>query len=276
MSHAHPHRTNAQRQDPTQTTGIRRSYGAALYRRFRSLKGLIRETIVDNDALRLGQRYNARPRDDFHFEQNDRKQSAFMRWLRRAMDDEVLEPAGDDAIQNGQHWTATYIRDASRRGIKNANAELDADVATVEAVFRAPVHRETIRSLFLRNYSALEGITSAVDREISRVLAQGFVEGVGPRDLASRINERVDSVGITRARTLARTEVVRASNLATLDRLESMGVDEVTAEVEILTAQDRRVCSRCRALEGDVYPIDEARGILPIHPRCRCTWLPVV
>lgn len=285
MSHAHTsshsHRTNAQRQDPTQTTGTRREFAAACYRRFRSLKGLIRETVEENDALRVGQRQNARPRDDFRFEQNDRKQEAFMRWLRQAMDDEVLEPVGPAAARGGRHWTATYIRSASRRGIKNAHQALreqgfDVDAEELDRVFNAPVHRETVRSIYLRAYDALEGITSAVDQEISRELAQGFVEGVGPRELASRLNERVDSIGITRARTMARTEVIRAANESTLDRLESVGIDEVTGQVEHLTAQDSRVCPTCRALGGSTYSIDEARGRIPVHPSCRCTWVPVV
>lgn len=276
-------RTNdpVNRQDPTLTTGIRKSWSGELYRRFRRLKGLIRTTVEENDALRIGRRTNADSRDDFRFERDDRKQQAFMQWLQDAMDDEVLEPANPGSIRDGRHWTASYIRSASRRGIKNAHQALrerGIDVAeeTLDRVFNAPVHRSTLRSLFLRNYSALKGITDAVGREISRVLSQGFVEGISPREMASRLNDRVDSIGITRARTLARTETIRAANESTLDRLESMGIDEVTADVEFLTAQDTRVCEECRDLGGNEYPIDEARGMIPQHPRCRCSWIPAI
>ena len=29
-------------------------------------------------------------------------------------------------------------------------------------------------------------------------------------------------------------------------------------------------------LNGREFPVDEARGVIPVHPNCRCVWVPVV
>jgi len=146
----------------------------------------------------------------------------------------------------------------------------------LETVFRKPVHRDKLQLLYTRNFQALEGITDAVDKEVSRVLTQGLAEGVNPREAARRITDRVDKIGKTRATTLARTEIINAHAEGTLDRFERMGVDEVGVKAEWQTAGDSRVCPICASLEGSTFTIDEARGKLPAHPRCRCAFLPVV
>lgn len=47
-------------------------------------------------------------------------------------------------------------------------------------------------------------------------------------------------------------------------------------EVDVLTAEDDRVCRECVDIsEGGPYPIDEAEGLIPAHPNCRCVFVPL-
>ena len=46
-------------------------------------------------------------------------------------------------------------------------------------------------------------------------------------------------------------------------------------EVEIYAANDERTCEICGTKHGKKYKIDK-RPILPFHPNCRCTYLPVI
>jgi SPP1 gp7 family putative phage head morphogenesis protein len=73
---------------------------------------------------------------------------------------------------------------------------------------------------------------------------------------------------------LARTEIIRAHAEGTLNNFELAGLENVELQAEFLTAGDDRVCPICSALSGKIYSIKEARGIIPVHPNCRCTWLP--
>ena len=52
-----------------------------------------------------------------------------------------------------------------------------------------------------------------------------------------------------------------------------MGVTEVGVAAEWLTAEDDRVCDSCDELNGVVLTVDEAHGLLPRHPGCRCAWV---
>lgn len=46
--------------------------------------------------------------------------------------------------------------------------------------------------------------------------------------------------------------------------------------VNVATAGDYKVCLRCEEIAADgPYSIDEARGLIPAHPSCRCAFEPV-
>lgn len=273
--------------DPTQTTVLRNNYEAALYKRFRRVKGLIRTTVGENDALRIGSQSRrtrlASPRDDFGFEENAQKQAAFEEWLQGAIEDEILEPVGESGLLQGQHYTGSFVRAAVRKAIELAQGRLQqADFqvpdASVDAVLNRPIHQSTLRTMYRRHYRALEGVTQEMDRQMSRTLTEGFAQGHHPRKMASELNDRIDKIGITRARTIAQTETISTHASAALNEYERHGADQVTQEVEFSHADDERVCQICRGLGGDVFTVDEARGVIPgsTHPNCRCSWLPVL
>lgn len=283
--------------DPTRTKTIRRDYSAEMYRRFRRVKGLVRETVEANDALRLGQSRNelaglarrlganATAVETFPFENDDEKIDGFLDWLEQANDDEVLEVRRrvDGRVADREAWQNVYVRRSYGKGVEHAEARLrEQGIAvpdeTLAQVFNKPIHADALGILYTRNFRELEGITREMDRQISRVLTEGFEEGYNPRKMAREVNDRVDKVGLTRARTLARTETINAHATSTLNRFEDiMGPDAVvTPRAELSTAGDSRVCEICASLEGRTYRLDEARNLIPIHPNCRCAWLPVV
>lgn len=106
-----------------------------------------------------------------------------------------------------------------------------------------------------------------MDQQISRILAAGIGEGRGPYDIARQLNERVDKIGVTRSRMLARTEVINAHADASLNAYEEAGLEGVDVEAEWLTAAD--ACPECEeASNGGPYTISEARGLIPFHPNC--------
>lgn len=42
------------------------------------------------------------------------------------------------------------------------------------------------------------------------------------------------------------------------------------------TAGDELVCPQCEALEDQIFTLETARGMLPLHPNCRCALYPLV
>jgi len=277
-------RASAQhRTDPSGTSGIVRSYQADLKRRWARIESLIWQTLVKNDALNPLPRAAANPARRFPSDPGLQNE-AFMAWLNNALDDEVLEvvrgPQG--AITRNTRWQDVYVRAGFSRGAQHAEeamrrAGIPFPEQTAEQLFRIPTNAATLANLYSRQFNELQGITQATSQQIGRVLTEGLATGQGPRQMAREMRRAVQTIGRNRSVTMARTEIINAHAESTLNRYADAGVDGVTAQAEFLTAQDDLVCPECQALEtGEALALDEARGIIPVHPNCRCVWLPVV
>jgi SPP1 gp7 family putative phage head morphogenesis protein len=284
MSSETADRSNVRREEsPAETEGIQDEYRRDLARRIRKLRGVLRETIVENDALGIKGGYETRlndeddisSREEFDFEQAPPKQVEFRKQLREWIDEGILEPTDIEEIEEGRHYTAIYIDSAYAQGMAFANGLLiqkDVDVPDedFQTVVSRPIHASTLETLYSRNYEGLEDITEDMDRSISRILTEGFRKGWGTRKLADEITKEVRDIQHTRARALARTEVMNAHNEGTLNRYDSFGVEQV----EILTHTPCPICQRIE--DGDPYTVSEATGLIPAHPNCVCTWAPIV
>jgi len=261
--------------DRTRSTVLRRQYASDCYKRFRKLKGLIRSTIQKYDAFNIKQ--NVEPRRNFPFTTDRAKVDAFMDWLNQAEDDGILEIRQyvNGRVSSRNAWQNTYVRRAYEKGIKNANRELSAagqavPEETMAQVFNKPIHADALGMLFTRNFNELQGITDTMDQQISRKLAEGFSQGYNPRKIAGNINDRVDKIGITRARTLARTEVIRAHTDATVNRYKEYGVKRV----RYLWGRGPCPSGVCPNAVGE-YKIGNAPKP-PLHPNCTCSLAPVI
>lgn len=276
---------NQRRQaDPTGTAGIRRRYEADVRRRFDRLRRDTWISVAINDAFGLAQQpriFQPAPPRAFDFPTDPAKIAAFRRWLRQQIDDGILEVIvrnPDGTIDAITAWQDTYVRAAYGKGVADTQLELfrqGIDITQIElrTLLQGPVHVPRLEVLFTRNFTELEGITAAMDQAITRILADGLSRGDGPRTIASALTKQID-ISRNRARLMARTEVIRAHAEGTLTELERQGIFEVRADVEFRTAGDIRVCPSCLLLEGRTFTTREARGIIPVHPRCRCRWLP--
>jgi SPP1 gp7 family putative phage head morphogenesis protein len=276
------------RVDPSQTKSIVRKFEADLKRRFKKTRRQIKIAIVDNDVFGLQPNktfsFNAAPPPrSFQFERDPQKVEAFMEWLRAENDANILEVTTGTPLKSASQtaWTNTYVKASYDKGVRTSATNMRKQGARVserwvDAAFNRPVHADAAGLIFTRTFSSLDGITKTMESQISRVLAQGIIAGEGAEALAKNITNRVDKIGITRARMLARTETVAAAAEAKLNSFEEAGAEGVEILSEFTTAGDDEVCPECEALEGKTYKIDEAHGIIPVHPSCRCTFLPLL
>lgn len=287
---------------PSGTEAIEEDFLAAVERRARTVRGLVRRTVgYENDALGLTDASLADEREDFETSSRSGLVRRFAAWFREALRDELLEPTRLDAVADGDHWTSEYIRRAYLTSWAQAGGRLRADGAGVEkiepeAAIQLPVAKRQLRQLYRRTYENLEDISDAMAQTVREELTRGLARGENPRQMASRLNGEIEDLTNTRLRTLARTETINSHTTATLDRYDRAGVDTVR-HGEFTDADDERVCPICSALDGEEYPISEFRsgtftfepsdddpGYLageyrlapPTHPNCRCSILPVL
>jgi len=304
-AHAHTHDHARLRElsgDPTNTEGLRRRFLRAMRRRFRALRGQVREAAgYDDDVFHLAQDSRLADADDVErFPTNAGKTRAFIAWLREKLRTNVLETLPRKAVQNGEHWSATFVRAAYIKGWEQARARLRNEgvaVDEVEDVLRLGVPQEQLRRLYTRTYENLASVTEEAAPVVRDVLTQGRAEGVNPREMARRLTDEVRTIQRTRAEVLARTEVINSYAEATLDRYDRAGIDGATVSGEFATADDARVCPICESIAGSEFALDAMRTETfafepsssepdhlageypvrpPVHPQCRCAILPVI
>lgn len=106
-------------------------------------------------------------------------------------------------------------------------------------------------------------------------IAKGIARGDSYDKLSKQICDRFDGVSRRSAYRLLYTEGTRMFNRANSEAFAEAGINQY----RYCTAGDNRVCSDCKALEGNVYDISEARDGInypPMHPWCRCHTEPAV
>ena len=290
--------------DPTRTTTLRKKFIQDLNKRNRDVRGTLRKAIVDLDVMGLTKdapdtrdmrlRGNIdeeilRQIDEYEFARSPEKLDEFGDFVDNLTDSNYITTRTGPArpTVSGQ-WTDKYISSAYKTGVKQADQKMRREISekglrsqmppstdvNYQAVLQMPVHSQKLQLLYSRTFRQLEGITSGMEQQINRVMAEGIAQGKGPIQIAKQISSEVKKIHTTRSAVMARTEIINAHAEATLDRFEQIGVEEVRGKAEFSTAGDMRVCPICSSLEGEIMPISEARGLIPVHANCRCSFLP--
>ncbi|GAG97404.1 unnamed protein product, partial [marine sediment metagenome] len=152
----------------------------------------------------------------------------------------------------------------------------DAYESALDEVGRKGVKQEvppeSIEWLELHSLEMATSINLTTREMLRRTLIEGFAQGESIPKITRRIKGFFEETYKNRAKTIARTEVIAANSEGALKGYEVEGVQKA----EFYTALDERVCEECMALHGNVYPISEAHGLIPVHPSCRCTYVPIV
>ena len=293
--------------DPTHTTALRAIFAQDMKRRFTELVKTVRKAVDTEDCFNLRNdniqvhQMTTPGAEAFNFERSAAKLEAFMKWLQEQVNKGILEVGVYQQIGRGVHeyWTNLYIEDSYKRGIMRARSELKKaglnipsieDSGGINVVIGLPMHVDRVGLLFTRVFNDLKGVTTAMDTTISRILAQGLADGDGPAFLARKLVAAINGTGMgdlavkdalgrtipamDRAVLLARTEIIRAHHVATIQEYRNWGLEGIIVKGEWNTAGDDRVCARCSALEGKIFTLDEIEPMIPLHPGCRCIALP--
>lgn len=146
-------------------------------------------------------------------------------------------------------------------------------------------------------------INDETEKQLRATLTEGINAGESTYQLAARVQAVMGIASTMRADLITRTEVARAQSAGDIFAWHQSGVVEGK---EWYTAKDERTCKWCASMHGKVIGLDEnyfnkgdrqvvdgknrkgeeTRFVMhhdyddvpgaPLHPRCRCTLLPVL
>lgn len=211
----------------------------------------------------------------------------FRDWLARQVQYIIF---GSTTAQIEESWWRQFVERGYRQGqertfidVRKAPATSDPKLLEqyaggraefLRGVFGQPTAVEKVQLLAGRIYSDLRGVTEQMGASMGRELADGIARGDHPHEIARRMAKNIDGIGRDRAKLIARTEIIRAHAEGQLDAMKRTGVTHVGVAVEWSTADDEHVCPLCRPLDGVVLAVEEAHGLIPRHPNCRCAFVP--
>ena len=239
--------------DPSRTVGLRRTAVAELRRRFAALA---RSLPADPTAMRD--------------------------YLREAGARRLTEGEGSD-----DYWMTPFLRTSYGRGIDRAFVGVRSQSPEGG---RNPLFRQGAKDQFRDIISGGEGfgdlddlsrtgmqsILDHIRTKASQAITKGRRSKKSAKVIRDEVTAEIRKALNVRAIPLVMDGIVGAAAEGQLDAFQARGITKVKVDAELVTAGDDRVCPKCAPLEGKVYSIRQARGVIPLHPRCRCAWRPVV
>ena len=201
-----------------------------------------------------------------------------------------VERLRKDIEAGGQKWMRTWVPDSLKAG-KVAGIEILKAGGIAEPLLPV-IDRQVLANLLVYDYSLIKDWSEGAARIIRTALLQAEIEGIGTRGAAERLLAKgIGDTGVWRgsyqsAKRIARTELIRARNVASdlayaengIDRLQWWATlddrtdggrsdgDSHRRHKKILTRAQWRTHSF-----GDKY-----YGQPPLRPHDRCVMLPVI
>lgn len=217
---------------------------------------------------------------DFTFTRDAAKLIAFSEWFQQAIDEEILRIDSGGTVSD--HWLNTYVGNAYIRGSIKTRSQVEKALGDrlnrIEdySPFRNQAHVDRAELIFQRTFEDLKGVTSTMADQTRRVLSQGILEGKNPNVVAREMVERVDKIGITRAKLIARTEIVESHNSASIMEAELLTA-ETGEDIQMRwkTSIDGRERDTHHDRHNNIYPLGVAQSLIG-EPNCRCSITAVV
>lgn len=280
--------------DPTLTETLRSAFVNQVDQRTRRLKTMASDALVKHDMFAVGKM----TAQTVAFNQNSDKLQAFADWLHLAFDATLLEQKGG--------WVGAYVGGGYKKGLDHARREtgqvvdIDPKRGNTFSV-KAAIELQGIAAATEQHMNRVFAQGVVANNLSSDIAAQliGKIDSIAIKRALLLVDHSVvnahaeasldamESLGITHVKLRGETCFVRDA----LEPSEKKEVAELNKEhssirapkrkpqnwkqyVRFRTAGDFKVCPICDELEDNVYLIKEARGLIPVHPECRCAFVP--
>ena len=105
----------------------------------------------------------------------------------------------------------------------------------------------------------------ALRSDLTKMMKEALLSHQNPITQSGKLRKRFD-VAKYQSDRIIRTESTRVMGEQSIENARQAGFKKV------MLVNNSKACDVCRPLNGKVYTLEAAKGIIPIHPNCRCTW----
>jgi len=266
--------------DPTKTIVLRNKAARQIDVRFNRIKRAVRSAFTKGKLLT---NISLARDGEFEFTRDGDKVAEFQAFLQKQIDDEILRIETLTVTQRDleNHWLNRSVGEGYRRGAVKSRLAVERGLPNIAKLpsynpFANPAHVERAELIFQRVYEDLEGVTQVMSKQMSRILSEGIVRGDNPKEVAEAMLDRVDKIGKTRAKLIARTEIIESHNIASIKEAELLESETgVEIKMEWVTALDGRQRHSHEARNGNIYTKEEVQKLIG-EPNCRCNVTPYI
>ncbi len=191
----------------------------------------------------------------------------------------ILKPATLEIMQSGGDEAYKTFKLQGSFDVLNPNSVIAANKHTAKLIKDVTaVTKKGVRGYIARGVKegksmpkigkelrSIVGLTSTQASSVANY--RGFLEDKEkfPKLTSSDVNRKVDKYASRtkrkRVQTIARTETARAQNMGYVQGMDDLGVTQVQFKISPAEA-----CPICIGLDGEIYDINVAAGIIPVHP----------
>jgi SPP1 gp7 family putative phage head morphogenesis protein len=217
----------------------------------------------------------------------DEKQfySILQNWIRKIQTDTIqiikTEPNFKKQIEDPDILINKILSknspDTIRQDIDNQVAKLfnlGHNKAQLDIKKRINLNTEKLNFLKKYTFDLIKGVDEDIRNKLRQILRRGIINGEGINQISKAVKEGLE-VDKNRANTIARTEVVRASNIGRMEAYKQAGVKKV----KLVVALDDRTSDTCREQAGRIIDLTKGETFIdidgagvespPLHPNCR-------
>lgn len=201
---------------------------------------------------------------------------------------ELNKPQPQLPGQNAESLNESFFDDTLEEWINNEQFNFKDYLSNIRKYLKS---EDSFSQLKAQNEIELTAGKLSTDQIVNlrKVLLNSFKKGFSMNQISKLIKKEVNPQDLfqvkengeigdllvskeSRPIMIARTETIRASNEGALIQFKEDNVERVewVATISLRTDPD------CLELNGKIFEISEARGMIPLHPNCRCSWIPVI
>lgn len=200
----------------------------------------------------------------------------------------------DEELSRTEIWTykhykgllASMNESMSKLGLKEVNIingnleealrEIYKEVPLPKPISFSVLDEVRVQEIIARAWSEKHFKATCWDNKskLVNVLKKGItdciVKGQSKDELVKVVMQKM-SVGFSNADMVVRTELMHTINAGQIQKYKDNGYEKL----EILVAEDERLCKLCGGKNGKIVDVDSTE-VPPFHPRCRCTVIPIL
>ena len=180
----------------------------------------------------------------------------------------------------------SYIKQAYQQGTAQSHANLAVQSAeyavtkpNLESILLSEPYRKRLGLIRARQFESMKGFAGALKDTLSRTLTEGMALGHNPRKVALAIQKRT-GVSLSRANTIARTEITTALRKARMDETEDanerLGIQTLEMHLSAFSPTTRIKHAR---RHGTLHTIQDQREWWSVDGNsvnCKCSTISVL